>query len=286
MELCTVKKILFSTVCLLLVSCVSTRITSVTDPQYKSFIIDKVVVVVNTSDLDLKIKMESNLVSELNKKGVIAFNGYDVLPPTRNYSENDLKNIFAKNNIDSILFISIAEMGYSQQTLTTYQPYTSQGTITRMGSNQYQYSMQTQGGPQTHTITKPRLNIITQLFDAKNGNKIWMSTARSSGNAFASINDTFKDYVIEIVKKLEDDHLIIKTKTEALIRGEGDEKDSVKKNTGLARIEDIPIAVRNQALKEMTKDELEKVIQDMPKENARELSIESIRAIYNFNRKK
>ncbi len=280
------KKILFSTVCLLLVSCVSTRITSVTDPQYKSFIIDKVVVVVNTSDLDLKIKMESNLVSELNKKGVIAFNGYDVLPPTRNYSENDLKNIFAKNNIDSILFISIAEMGYSQQTLTTYQPYTSQGTITRMGSNQYQYSMQTQGGPQTHTITKPRLNIITQLFDAKNGNKIWMSTARSSGNAFASINDTFKDYVIEIVKKLEDDHLIIKTKTEALIRGEGDEKDSVKKNTGLARIEDIPIAVRNQALKEMTKDELEKVIQDMPKENARELSIESIRAIYNFNRKK
>ena len=278
------KKILFSTLCLILVSCVSTHITSVTDPQYKSFVIGKVVVVLDTSDLDLKIKIESNLVSELNKKGVIAFNGYDVLPPTRNYSENDLKNIFAKNNIDSILFISIAEMGYSQQTLTTYQPYTSRGTITRMGPDQYQYSMQTQGGPQTTTIKKPRLNIITQLFDAKNGNRIWMSTARSSGNAFASINDTFRDYGIEIVKKLEDDHLIKKTKTDALIRPEGAENNVVQKNTGLARIEDIPIAVRNQALKEMMKGELEKVIQDMPKEHARDLTIERIRAIHNFNR--
>lgn len=279
------RKIILPAVCLLLVSCVSTRITSVTDPQYKSFIIDKVVVVMNTSDLDLKIKIESYLVSELNKKGVIAYTGYDVLPPTRNYSENDLKAAFAKNNIDSILFIAIAEMGYSQQTMTTYQPYTSQGTITRMGSNQYQYSMQTQGGPQTHTITKPRLNVITQLFDAKNGNKIWMSTARSSGNAFASINDTFKDYGIEIVKKLQADHLIEKTNPDALTRAERDEKNAVKTNTGMARIEDIPIAVRNQALKEMTREELEKVIQDMPKENARELSLESIRSIHNFNRK-
>jgi len=57
----------------------------------------------------------------------------------------------------------------------------------------------------------------------------------------------------------------------------------LKKHTGNAIIADVPIAVRNEVLKEMSMDDLKEVIRDMDKDAARRLTVESIRAIYNFN---
>ncbi len=270
---------------LFIFSCVSTRITSFTDPEYRSFRIDRLVVVMDTEDLDYKMKMEPLVASKFLEKGVTAYPGYEILPPTRNYSTNDLKDAFLKNNLNSVFIFKISDIGYTQEEMTIYQPYTSQGTITRMGSNQYQYSMQTKGGPETHTIKKPRLSIKSYLFDAKNGNKIWVSTSFSGGNAFTNINDTLKDYAIEIVRRLEiDNHVQRANPYSEKSPGAIDSRETIKK-VNMARIEDIPAQVRNQALKEMSRTELEAVINDMPKDVANKLTIENIRAIHNYNKR-
>lgn len=57
----------------------------------------------------------------------------------------------------------------------------------------------------------------------------------------------------------------------------------VTKHTGNAVIADIPVAVRNEVLKEISMDDLKGVIRDMDKDAARRLTAASIRAIHNFN---
>ena len=60
-------------------SCVSTRITSFTDPEYRSFRIDRLVVVMDTENLDYKMKMEPLVASKFIEKGVTAYPEDDIM---------------------------------------------------------------------------------------------------------------------------------------------------------------------------------------------------------------
>lgn len=61
------------------------------------------------------------------------------------------------------------------------------------------------------------------------------------------------------------------------------DEDKPKINNGQATIADIPHNVRSEVLKEMSIDDIKKVIQGMSKESAQRLTAKSVRAIYNFN---
>ncbi len=109
--------------------------------------------------------------------------------------------------------------------------------------------------------------------------KIHLSHAGTS-TCFANF-----DITLYIVRRLEiDNHVQRANPYSEKSPGAIDSRETIKK-VNMARIEDIPAQVRNQALKEMSRTELEAVINDMPKDVANKLTIENIRAIHNYNKR-
>lgn len=203
------KKLLFVFLILSYFGCASTDINSITDPDYRGTQIKHLLIVSGIQDIGIKKSIEQKFIQTItNDYDVIAFAGYDILPPTRNYTKEDYNSIFTKYNIDSILILSITDIGYKTETYTDNQPYVTQGQMTQTG-NQYQYSSKTYGGPQTYTNKKPYLSMKTEIFDPFKNKLIWVATSNSKGNSWVNINFVLNNYINEVAKKLAQDGLII-----------------------------------------------------------------------------
>ncbi len=201
------------TICLLItffcIGCASTKIASITDPDYKGAKLKNIVIVANVDDLIMRQSIEQKFTETMiNKYDIKASSGYEILPPTRQYTEIELKNILAKNNIDSVLILTVKDSGYKTSTYTSYEPYKTQGYVSAIGTNQYQYQSTTYGGPKTYTIDKPYLSIKTEIVDPINGKTIWVATSDSGGNSCVGINFLLNDYIDEIAQKISEDGLI------------------------------------------------------------------------------
>lgn len=204
-------------ICLLLIffciGCASTKITSITDPDYKGTKLNHLVVIANVNDLTMKQSIEQKLTETMmTKYNVKVSSGYDILPPTRQYTEIELKKILAKNSIDSVLILTVTDSGYKTSKYTTYQPYQTQGNISQTGTNQYQYQSTTSGGPRTETYNKPYLSVKTEIVDPVNGKTKWVATSNSRGNAFVGVNFILNDYIDAIAQKISEDGLISRKK--------------------------------------------------------------------------
>jgi len=283
------KRVRFVLVFFFITACVSTDIASFTDPDYRNFKIRNIAVIADVADLRYKITMENDFASCFRDKRLNVYEGYNLVPPTRNYKPAEIKEIFRKNNVHAVLLFTIQDAGYTQEQVTLYAPYNTSGTINRTGANQFQYSSTTQGGPMSFNVKKPHLTMKTHIFDPSNGRLMWIATSFSSGNAFVNLESTIYNYVISVVDRLEADDLLAggpepnigeksEEKTPLPIEGEKSEKQFVE-----AKIGDIPAGVRAVALREMTEENLKAVIKDMPRPFAQSLTIETVRMIHKYN---
>ncbi len=265
---------------------VSTNITSYTDPDYRTYKVKNIAVIADVADLSSKMKIESTFVHYFREKNIAVLTGYDIIPPTRNYSADEMKAVFKKNGIDAVLVIAVSDAGYKKEQVTIDQPYETKGTIYRTGSNQYQYSSKTDGGPQSYTVKKPHLTIKTSLFDPKAGRMIWIANSYSRGNAFVNLDSTFNNYVNSVVNKLDEDNLLpqVSKVYDNEKQPEQAKTDKLEGKFIPATVNDIPLGVKNQALKEMTIEELNEVIRDMPRSSVKALTLDTVRMIYDYNK--
>lgn len=202
------KKLIILLFVLFCFGCASTNITSITDPDYRGTQVKHLLIVADLKDLSMKQSVEQKFKETMmNNYTVNVSASYDVLPPTREYTEKDLRSIFSKNGIDSVLMLTVTDAGYQTETHTVNQPYRTQGQVTRTG-NQYQYQATTSGGPQTYTNNKPYLSMRTEILDPFKKKVIWVATSNSKGNSWVNINFVLSNYINEVAKKLAADGLI------------------------------------------------------------------------------
>ena len=195
---------------ILLSNCASTKLTSFKDPEYDSANFKRILVVVNTSDLEKKLQLESAMVKALKETGIYAIEGFNLFPPTREFTDEEMVARLIENKIDAYISVLVGESGIEE----VYVPPTSsttqtKGNISVLGNTAtYEEKTRTtyQGG---YTLDKPWAEFETKLYDVSNGRTVWISASYTGGNAFASFNTVINSFSQEVVNRLENEELIL-----------------------------------------------------------------------------
>jgi hypothetical protein len=209
----------------------------------------------------MKIEIEGTIQRYLLNNTISAWTGIQLVPPTRQYSTDELNSIIRENGIDSVLIVGLTEYWTSQQYIP--QSSTINGSATIIG-NTISYAQQTNtyGG---FNISKPRMSFESRLFDAKTGNVVWMSTSLTRGNAFAKFVDLASSLSTSIVNRLWNEKIIAKTSTRPAADSETipnasnyNTRPSEKRNSDKMRI------VKSGAVLRIKPDEKSEVIMNLP----------------------
>mgnify|MGYP002640160573 CR=1 FL=1 len=194
---------------ILISSCASTKISSFKDPDYEGVHFQRILVAVNSSNLTLRQKLESEIVNEFIDISVYALESYKLFPPTREFSMEDRTALMIEKAIDAYIDVSVGESGVK----SVYIPQTSSTTKTKGNVNVYGNSVNYkekstttyQGG---YDVEKPWAEFETRLFDVSNGRVAWIASSFTGGNAYANKNTVANAYCSAVVKKLVGDKLI------------------------------------------------------------------------------
>lgn len=190
-------------------SCAETSITAFKDPAFASRVFQKPAIYVNSEDLTWRQSIEDTMVTELGKKGVIAVASMSLTPPTRTYSPEERAQVLAESDIDALIVIQIGDTGVE----TRYVPQTSTTTTTTGTATTYGENTTYQG--QSHTTSSggynqsfPWAEMSTFVVDLASGQKAWIASSHTGGNAYASFNDIRTSYCKEIIRQLLTDGLL------------------------------------------------------------------------------
>jgi hypothetical protein len=184
--------------------------TSFKDPAYAAKPTFKSVVVLTAGmGLEEKMAVESSAGKVFGERGARAHRGMDVVPPTRQMSDEQFVDALLATRAETVLIISAGEKGTSSTYVPpTYHPGQVYGTVNTVGNysyfNAYQTPGYTTGG---YSISKPNAVYSAKLFDMATGNVVWQADGFSRGNAFADYSDLAESMAEEAVKKLYDDQV-------------------------------------------------------------------------------
>ncbi|HNR34401.1 MAG TPA: hypothetical protein PKO36_04430 [Candidatus Hydrogenedentes bacterium] len=91
-----------------------------TDSDYKGYIPKKVVLLVDNASNSMRKEIEESVKEQLEKAGVTVVLYRDLFPPTREWTEEDEKKVFLKEEIDSGIIVSFGAKSQSQQNVGTH----------------------------------------------------------------------------------------------------------------------------------------------------------------------
>ena len=187
--------------------CASTSITSIKNSSLEYRIFSGILIIAPFSDLQMQREFENEFASIFYSIKVDAFTGQEVIPPIKNYNEQELNKILNSYSIDGIIVVSFVDYFNTE----TYIPPSSKttGTASIIGNYLY-YKQQTQyyGG---YNIIKPNMKFEIRLYDRKSGEIAWRATSLTRGNAFADINDLVSSLARTTIKMLLEDGILMKT---------------------------------------------------------------------------
>ena len=202
--------ILFLIFAMFLVGCADTTLSTIRNPELSQIKFGKILVVAPFSDIGLRKQTENNFIAKFNLSGMNAISSIQIIPPVKDYNEQELLNILEQNKIDGILVAGLQDYWTSQ----TYVPKSSstQGTASSYGNSLYYRSYTKEYGG--YYISKPNVKFEIRLFDSKSGQVAWLVTSVTRGNAFADYNTLANSLAKEVVKKLIEENMLELTVTE------------------------------------------------------------------------
>ncbi len=181
----------------ILLSCVTTKISSFTDPNTHLSDYKTILVLGNLSDIELRKTLESDLVQEFAAKGIKAISYVNIISPLRNYSEDDLSQIYLENGIDAIL--SVALIDTTEQTMIipqqTHVNYRSQYIDGQFISVPY---TTTTGG---YSVSSMNASFEIIIIDTKTRELVLRATANTEGDEFYNMKLISKSLSKKIVEE-------------------------------------------------------------------------------------
>ena len=189
---------------ILLSGCASTSITSYTDPDYRAVQFKNILVVANTNKLGDRLGMENRIVEVLVTNGIKSIPSYSILPPTREFSDTQKKEVMLDSKIDGCLMINFGEQGVQEISI----PVMGSTSQTQLIGNKLTTSTQYIGG---QTFTKPYAEFEIKLFDVVNGKMAWIGNSFTGGNAYSNFINVYQSFCNKIIERLSEDNLISKS---------------------------------------------------------------------------
>ena len=129
------KKLLLFFVPFFLIGCASTNISSFRNPDIDFSNYKKIMVYGNSRDIDFQKTLEADLVNAFTEKNITAVSSIDLISPIKEYSSEEIQNIFIENNIDGYLSVAVVsateESAYvPQRSHTNYRSQYVNGKLT------------------------------------------------------------------------------------------------------------------------------------------------------------
>lgn len=204
---------------ILITGCAMTRpagpLTAFKDPAYTSASYRRIVVHVDTTNLQWRYDLETQIVKELRQREVDAVESYKIEPPTRQWPENTRIARLAENGFDGYLRLVVDAVEVQEHvvpitTTTTVerekQEKKKPATDTSASSERQRYeevvTTKTQGG-QMERRARVRFNI--KLLDIGSGATAWIALNDIDGDPSARM----KSFSAEIADQLLHDSLAL-----------------------------------------------------------------------------
>ena len=133
----------------------------------------------------LATSMQASVAEEARKRGVLAEDALTILPPTRTYTDAEVRKALTERGVDGVLLITVADSGVVAQYAGTifqssYNGYSSaNGTINQMG-NTATFSMNGSSTGTMYGTAAPtyrysrRTDFSARLVDPKSGRNLWV----------------------------------------------------------------------------------------------------------------
>lgn len=200
------KQLLLVLITFYLSGCAGTTLNTIKNPNLSQEEFRKLLVVAPFSDIGLRKQTENAFIAQFNLSDVNAISSLELIPPVKDYNEQELLNILEQNNIDGVLVVGLQDYWTSQVYIP--ESSSSKGSASLYGKSLYYQSYtQKYGG---YYISKPRVRFEIRLFDSKSGQVAWLATSFTRGDAFADYNTLANSLAKEVVKKLREENVIEK----------------------------------------------------------------------------
>lgn len=196
---------------LVLCGCVTTEIRDYSDTEHAAQRTRSTAVIAETSDVGLAEAIEQGLQTDLAQHGVRTVRMQTLLPPTRAYTDKEVKNKLSRQGIDTVLAVHVLDSSESSQIIGLYSSgnahVNTYGTAYGIGNMAYgnaysNISMNTTTTPirkfKRHTVAQ------TQLTDVASGQVVWRGQLETNagGALFMSDSATASDLALRIVNAL------------------------------------------------------------------------------------
>jgi len=191
------KKLLLFFVPFFLIGCASTNISSFRNPDIDFSNYKKIMVYGNSRDIDFRKTLEADLVNAFTEKNITAVSSIDLISPIKEYSSEEIQNIFIENNIDGYLSVAVVsateESAYvPQRSHTNYRSQYVNGKLTSVP-----YTT-TSGG---YSVSYPKASFDIILTDIKTGQVAFKATANSEGDEFSDMKTISKSLAEKIAEE-------------------------------------------------------------------------------------
>ena len=199
-------RLFFSVVveCALMAACASTQMTSMLNPEWQSQPYRRILVFFATDDLELRRSFETRFQEHNPIPDVEFIPAFAVLFPGRTYTDLEVTEVLKRAGVDAALVVMQGQSGASTATLPATA--TTGCTLWRTSQGCLQTETTVSGGG---TLHKPWADYSVFLIDLEDTQTIWVATASSSGNAFASWSDLRNSLVSKTIERLTKDRVII-----------------------------------------------------------------------------
>jgi hypothetical protein len=170
--------------------CVKTSMQGYADRDLPSRTIQHLAVYVAAPG-PLASSMQSSVAEEARKRGVMADDALTILPPTRTYTDAEIRKALAERGVDGVLLITVADSGVQTQYAGTifqssYNGMSSvDGTITRMGNTSTLSANGVSSGTMFGTATPTyrysrRTQFSARLLEPKSARNLWVGNGEVS----------------------------------------------------------------------------------------------------------
>lgn len=133
----------------------------------------------------LATSMLASIAEEARKRGIVEEDALTILPPTRTYTDAEVRKALAERGVDGVLLITVADSGVVAQYAGTifqssYNGFSSaNGTITQMGNTSTISVNGNSNGTMFGTSAPTyrysrRTDFSARLIDPKSGRNLWV----------------------------------------------------------------------------------------------------------------
>jgi len=182
-----------------------TKVISLKDPSYNNRTFKRILVIADFQKIEDMKNLETELVYELTSKGTFAVENHRLLPPIREYSDEERSSMLKKYNFDSYLLINPQGV----QTTTVYVPDVEKHkvTTTKDSNSVSRETTRThiQGG---EMVVPTQFNTQIKFVDMMNGNVVWQSDTETNMNKDSRMSSIIVSISRNVANQLQEDGVI------------------------------------------------------------------------------